>query len=338
MSVVRSLSAIYLAAASTYVVAIAFAQHPALGVATQAGARYAGEKSAVALVAINHSVVEPGWVLMKNEARLAYEAVTAPKTAGSERVAQSTPAKALHSAPKAEVTIDIAPPAPPKEANPAPTPAQLALVRQRLRESLTPQLYDNFELFLFISKAEKGPLAQRMYVFAKEKPGGLKLRYDWLVSTGREKVEYNSAGWKLPTFTPAGYYELDPHRMYRRYRSIQWGRKMPYAMFFNWVHDGNRTGLAIHASDGADLALLGKRASGGCIHLSPEDARVLYHLIRTEYKGLVPRFAYDRKTATMSNDGLLMHKANGRLRLVRGYKVLVVIQDFNGENVVATIM
>ena len=45
--------------------------------------------------------------------------------------------------------------------------------------------------------------------------GELTLRYDWPVSTGREKVEYNKAGWKLPSFTPAGYYELDPHRMYR---------------------------------------------------------------------------------------------------------------------------
>jgi lipoprotein-anchoring transpeptidase ErfK/SrfK len=244
--------------------------------------------------------------------------------------------------PRTKVTRDVAPPKtvplPQAPALPAPSAGELARVKNRLQDTLTSALYANFDLFLYVSKAEKGPLAQRMYVFAKDTSDGLALRYDWPVSTGREKVEYNKAGWKLPSFTPQGYYELDPHRMYRRYRSIQWGTPMPYAMFFNWVHDGNMTGLAIHAAHGDDIALLGRRASGGCIHLAPEDARLLFDLIRTRYKGRVPRFAYDRKTHTMANDGLLMRGRNGKLRFKKGYRVLVVIENFGGENVVATLM
>jgi hypothetical protein len=37
----------------------------------------------------------------------------------------------------------------------------------------------------------------------------------------------------------------------------------------------------------------------------------------------------------MSNDGILWHDRNGNLRLADGYKVLVFIEDFGGENVVA---
>ena len=176
-----------------------------------------------------------------------------------------TPPHVVAVKPRTKVTLDIAPPkaapVPQAPALPAPSAAELARVKNRLQDNLTSALYANFDLFLYVSKAEKGPLAQRMYVFSKDTADGLSLRYDWPVSTGREKVEYNKAGWKLPSFTPQGYYELDPHRMYRHYRSIQWGTPMPYAMFFNWVHDGNKTGLAIHAAHGDDIALLGQRAS-----------------------------------------------------------------------------
>jgi len=109
-------------------------------------------------------------------------------------------------------------------------------------------------------------------------------------------------------------------------------------MFFNWVHDGDKTGLAIHAAHGEEIAQLGQRASAGCIRLAPEAARSLFELIRARYKGPVPRFAYERKTATMSNDGMLMRDAKGEIRVTEGYRVLVVIENYGGENVVAALM
>ena len=84
---------------------------------------------------------------------------------------------------------------------------------------------------------------------------------------------------------------------------------MPYAMFFNWVHDGAKTGLAIHGATGADIALLGSRASAGCVRLAPQNAALLFNLIREHYKGDVPRLDFDKRTATMANNGLLLHAA-----------------------------
>jgi lipoprotein-anchoring transpeptidase ErfK/SrfK len=218
-----------------------------------------------------------------------------------------------------------------------PVSAGTARVAQRLRDNLTRELFANFELFLYVSKADSGPWAQRMYVFRKQANGDLALLYDWPVSTGRERIEFNPAGRRMATFTPQGYYELDPKRFYARYRSTEWGKPMPYTMFFNWIRDGNQTGLAIHAATGDDIARLGKRASAGCVHLAPENARTLFTLIRSRYRGLAPRFVMDRRTATMSNDGILLHDASGRPRMAEGYKVLVFIENYGGDNVVAAL-
>jgi lipoprotein-anchoring transpeptidase ErfK/SrfK len=244
-------------------------------------------------------------------------------------------APAAPAAPGAEA----APPAAKALAALPPIPASPRAVAAgvRLAAGLSPELMKSFDLFLYVSKAAEGPLAQRMYVFRKE-DGRLMPIYDWAASTGREARETDPHGRKTFTATPAGYYELDPGRMYRRYRSRAWDQPMPHAMFFNWEREGLQTGLAIHAASGADIALLGKRASAGCVHLSPEHARTLFSLIRKDYAGEVPRFAYDRRTATMANDGRLAHDAKGRLVMTDGYKVLIVIEDYaGGDDVVAAL-
>lgn len=369
MTLLKQLSAVYIVAASAYAVTIGLAQHPGWAVAARTAAHYTAEHATTTAVALNEHVVQPGWALVREESGRVYYAAVGALNAPPKReatpvhVAQKTaprPVRIAKAAPthpvqklarhtlQTTVTLDIAPqkPAAPKPAapkpvlpgNPSPGPAEFARVERRLKDNLTQELYAHFDLFLYVSKAEKGPLAQRMYVFAKDERGDLMLRNDWPVSTGREQVEYNKAGWKLPSYTPKGYYELDPRRMYRHYRSAQWGTPMPYAMFFNWVNDGNKSGLAIHAAHGEEVSLLGQRASAGCIRLSPQNARALFDLIRTQYKGAVPRFAYDRKTATMANDGMLMRDAKGAIRFTQGYKVLVVIENYGGENVVAALM
>ena len=73
------------------------------------------------------------------------------------------------------------------------------------------------------------------------------------------------------------------------------------------------------------------------IRIAPENARLLFELIRADYKGAAPRCAYNRRTATMSNDGMLLHDPQGNLQLAQGYKVLVFIENFGGENVVAAL-
>jgi hypothetical protein len=179
-----------------------------------------------------------------------------------------------------------------------------------------------------------------MYVFAKNRskldPNELTLLHDWPVSTGREGLEVDNRGALTSTSTPVGYYQLDPKRFYRKYTSSQWGKPMPNSMFFNWMVRGYQTGLAIHGvSDKKELAALGQRASGGCVHLSPEASTALFSLIQREYKGMVPRFAYNSQTKTVSNTGKLSRDRSGGLRMVGGYKALVVIENYGGEDLLS---
>jgi lipoprotein-anchoring transpeptidase ErfK/SrfK len=224
--------------------------------------------------------------------------------------------------------------APPVVRAEAPLGPDLALTpeqtraRAHLAATLTPEMRDNFGLFIFISKAAAGPSAQRAYVFRKQR-GALRLLYDWPASTGRERTETSPRGARTTTTTPAGLYQLDPDRMYRKYRSYSWDQDMPYAMFFNWRRRGLPTGLAIHAATGDDVARLGARASAGCVHLSPENARTLFELVTSEYRGRVPRFAIDADD-TMSTKGKFSRRADGSLRMTDGYRVLVDIENYSG--------
>lgn len=214
---------------------------------------------------------------------------------------------------------------------------QIARVRERLRASLSSELYANFDLFLYISKADHGPWAQHMYVFTKE-GGGLRMLHAWPVSTGREDNEIDVNGESQSTETPVGYYQLDPGRMLRHYTSAQWNAPMPFAMFFNWIDRGNATGLAIHGVEGEELNLLGTRASAGCIRLAPEAAQNLFNLIKADYRGLVPRFAMDHhRWSSTSNRGELMHDDDGALVRAQGYRVLVYVDGYGGDDMVSAL-
>ena len=236
-------------------------------------------------------------------------------------------------APKTQI-VTAAKPAPkvaeaPRAQTEALTPEQVR-ARTHLANTLTPVMLDNFGLFIFVSKSASGPLAQRMYVFRKE-AGALILVHDWAASTGREKPEVNALGNRSFTATPAGLYQFDPDRMYRQYRSTSWDQDMPHAMFFNWQREGIQTGLAIHADTGDDIARLGARASAGCVHLSPENARTLFDLVKSEYRGQVHRFSIDASD-TMSSKGKFSHRADGALRMADGYRVLIDIEDYSGAD------
>lgn len=365
MASLRQLSLIYLIAAGSFAVSIFLAHNPDWAAAANNTARLVRVQGGAAAVSLTENVLKPGYAVARDEAEALIQMVTdtiSPSPAPVS-VPKIIPVKTLpairtyprsgYAAAKPEhpvvvatheprATLQLAPQAeaPPPRATPPdvspPSDAEIVRVQQRLADNLTGEMRANFDLFLYVSKADSGPWAQRMYVFQKN-GDTLSPLYNWPVSTGREKIEYNPAGAKLTTFTPQGYYELDPKRFYARYHSMQWGKPMPHAMFFSWIKDGYQTGLAIHGASGDDVGLLGTRASAGCIHLAPENAALLFNLIRTQYRGLAPQFAYDRKTATMSNDGVLLHDRAGQLKLAQGYRVLVFIENYGGENVVAAL-
>jgi lipoprotein-anchoring transpeptidase ErfK/SrfK len=373
-STLRTLSVVYLLCAMAFGVAIAFDRDPALEQASrvavargldatraaviQPATRLARQGTARLMAMLSGEPVLPRRSVAKAGAphlprvKLPHPAMPVPgnpelaapqpvpdATAPDIAVAQDAPpSTAQQPAPvKPQPAPQLALVPPPPASSTAVSPAEIVRVSQRLHDNLTREMLANFALFLYVSKADQGPWAQHMYVFKKDAQGDLAMLYNWPVSTGREKIEIAANGTRQPSYTPKGYYQLDPGRMYTSHFSGQWHEPMPHAMFFNWEKDGLQTGLAIHGAVGLEIAQLGSRASAGCIRIAPDNAALLFKLIRTEYKGSAPRFAYDRRTATMSNDGVLMHDAQGNLKMADGYKVLVFVENYGGENVVAAL-
>jgi lipoprotein-anchoring transpeptidase ErfK/SrfK len=368
MSALRVLGLSYLATASLFSLALFFSDHAALSMVTR-------EETGAAANFFQMQVVTPllGFARLEDEKIFDPQvsvALSAPGPNDARLLAHAT----VPAVPEKKVTASqfaapqpyiiapdlpeigegyggsLSPPLPkftaPEAANLMPpdlegasalTPAERATVTAQLSQNLTPEMLKNFDLFLYVSKAGRGPLAQRLYIFKKDSSGTLQMAYDWAASTGREEYEISPVGTHTKTDTPAGLYELDPSRMYRVYHSHAWDQSMPYAMFFNWETHGDQTGLAIHAAVGEDIGKLGSRASAGCVHISLGHAQLLYDMIRADYKGKVPRFAYDAKNQTMSNRGDMMRDDSGNLVMADGYKVLIDIEYLSGANMVASL-
>jgi L,D-transpeptidase catalytic domain len=86
-----------------------------------------------------------------------------------------------------------------------------------------------------------------------------KLTHTWSVSTGRDEFE-----------TPAGSYT--PYWLSKDHRSQKYDdAPMPFAVFF-------KGGYAVHGT--TSLSMLGRRASHGCVRLSPANARRFFELVQ----------------------------------------------------------
>ena len=89
-----------------------------------------------------------------------------------------------------------------------------------------------------------------------------KVLHTWPVSTGRPG-----------RFTPAGSYQA--FRMEKDHYSREFDdAPMPHSIFFT------KRGHAIHGS--FETRKLGRPASGGCVRLAPENAKVLFDLVKQE--------------------------------------------------------
>ena len=213
-------------------------------------------------------------------------------------------------------------------------------VSERIKSRVSPEMRQFFDLYLYVSKAEKGSWAQRMHVMAKQPDDTLAPIHTWLVSTGKEEMMKNPHGVTMNTDTPEGFFRLDRGRFFADYTSYQWKAPMPHAMFFDWQIEGRRSGLAIHGTGPDEDEMLGQRASKGCIRLSPENAEQLFKLVTENYAGRVPQFKIDPVTGTQSTNGLMRRDEMGRILTKRGYRVLVVIENYGGPSTdtIATIM
>jgi lipoprotein-anchoring transpeptidase ErfK/SrfK len=96
---------------------------------------------------------------------------------------------------------------------------------------------------------------QRMNVYVNG-----HITHSWKVSTAR-------SGY----YTPRGEYA--PYRMHTMWRSRKYNNApMPYAVFFH-------KGWAIHGT--TSISRLGRPASHGCVRLHPDNAKILFKLIKS---------------------------------------------------------
>lgn len=187
-----------------------------------------------------------------------------------------------------------------------------------------------FDLYLYVSKAAAGPIAQHMFVYERGIDGSMTLRYDWPVSTGREKKERTPSGRKTFTSTPVGIFKLDPNRFHKLWRSRAWNADMPWTMFLDTIENGGMSGIAIHAAGRGKISQLGRRASGGCIRLAPENAETLFKKIRKSHAGLVPVFAMNGDSTNLVGEPARLE--DGSVELTYGYRVMLFIEDYAGEH------
>jgi lipoprotein-anchoring transpeptidase ErfK/SrfK len=88
-----------------------------------------------------------------------------------------------------------------------------------------------------------------------------KLVHEWPVSTARQGK-----------ITPTGTWR--PQFLSRNHRSSRYNNApMPYAIFYSGHY-------AIHGTD--EIRRLGRPASAGCVRLHPENARLLFDMVRQE--------------------------------------------------------
>jgi lipoprotein-anchoring transpeptidase ErfK/SrfK len=211
------------------------------------------------------------------------------------------------------------------------------LAQTRMMQNVPDDIESYYDLFMYVSKANRGPMGQRMFIYERNPNGQIVPYAEWRVSTGREQWEERN-GRRSYTTTPEGVFRLNPDRFHVEYYSRTYDNApMPYAMFLDMRTKGYPTGLAIHAAASASkIARLGRRDSGGCVRLSPKNAKELFYKIRNTTAGMVPVFAEVR--GSTDRWGKASRDKDGNIRLTDGYKALLMIEDFDGRGLIGPVV
>ncbi|AFY03301.1 hypothetical protein Bdt_3626 [Bdellovibrio bacteriovorus str. Tiberius] len=181
---------------------------------------------------------------------------------------------------------------------------------------------------IVINKAASGSQAQTLRLYTNR-----QLMLSTYVSTGREDLEYISAvrgvvnkifkgatssHWR---HTTRGFYTIKRVHGYN-YRSGESKFHMPFAMFFNETR-----GLAVHqvppdlsGGEAAGEAMLGKRASSGCVRVHKNQIQTIHRAVTAADRGIVP--VLDTRTGQPKYD------QNGKVRYESGYKTIVIVEEY----------
>jgi hypothetical protein len=130
--------------------------------------------------------------------------------------------------------------------------------------------FENPRLHIVINKAEKGTAvdAQTLEAYVD----GV-LIHKFKVTTGAETPKQKPNGKWANRRTPTGTFRII-HRSRNHVSSAWEGARMPFAQFFTDY------GIAMHATVGeANIQALGRRGSGGCIRLHPDNAKIMWDLV-----------------------------------------------------------
>ena len=166
----------------------------------------------------------------------------------------------------------------------------------------TPEDLVRAKVVAVINKSNIGSTAQSMRVYVNS-----VLTYTFPVSTGREKLEKSKSGRVYVTTTPLGYFR--PYSLEKLHHSQTWDADMPDAVFF-------RGGIAVHATP--HIPDLGKRASGGCVRLAPENAKLFFDLVAKTGTASVP-------TIERNGKEVLDHEKNPVKE--KAYDVLIIVEN-----------
>lgn len=252
-------------------------------------------------------------------AACAAPAPSAPRVTAADPVILSTEAEA--EAALAAVRRDI------DEGYSADVELEKRAVSARVEELLGADVMGAYELFIYISKAKEGPIAQHAYIYTKDVSGALLPLDKWAVSTGREEQEKSPKGENKFTTTPEGIFQFDPGRFVRLHKSNAWEADMPWAMFFRPRGRVGPTGIALHAALDKYVPNLGQRASAGCIRLLPANAERLYKVLQTQYAGPVRNLSVEDRSSWLT--------ARLGSNAANGIKALVIVEDNDGSALIA---
>lgn len=163
-----------------------------------------------------------------------------------------------------------------------------------------------FPIIVYVNKSVKSKYSQRIFVF---KHGRLIITEK--VSTGREQFEAERF-----SATPTGFFT--PTFLSEDHIASQSGIPMPFAIFFN----GN---IALHQAvqDNRGLSQLGRRASAGCVRLSPGLAPKLFELVAEAGTGRMP---------IIHEDGTVAVTVDGEVYKKDSYMTLIIVDDSTSES------
>lgn len=161
-----------------------------------------------------------------------------------------------------------------------------------------------YKVVVVVNKAAKGKTAQRATVYVDG-----KLFKTYTVSTGRETPEKSPSGKVYHSITPTGWYQ--PTLFSPNHYSKTWKAPMPWSVFFVG-------GIALHATTQSHYADLGRRASGGCVRFTYNNAKELYHIIKNAGSGSVPQF---------TKQGQLIRDEQGNLVYQQNYNTLIIVEN-----------